>query len=206
MRICDRAVTYVSDKIVYVAVQMKDGAIYVGTAALMGVTAASDAVGDWVSEFVGSAVGSETALPGKPGEVVRVDTPPPLPSEKETFGSEIPSWPGEPVGSIGVPSQENAVVDNGAPIGTPNKGPIIVDPIFSTSDELKQRAKELGYGQRISPQKAPFNSHGQPVFWNGKNYITPDVDGHNVSDGWKVFDRRGNRVGTYDKDLNWVKK
>lgn len=106
MRICDRAVTYVSDKVVYVAVQMKDGAIYVGTAALVGVAAASDAVGDWVSEFVGSAVGSETALPGKPGEVVHVSAPPPLPSEKETFGSEIPVWPGESVQTGGTPGYE----------------------------------------------------------------------------------------------------
>jgi len=57
----------------------------------------------------------------------------------------------------------------------------------------------------IPPQKAPFNSHGQDVYWNGKNYITPDVDGHNVSDGWKIFDRRGNRLGTYDKDLKRIK-
>jgi hypothetical protein len=119
MRICDWAVTYVSDKIVYVAVQMKDGAIYVGTAALVGVTAASDAVGDWVSEFVGSAVGSETALLGKPGEVVRVDTPPPLPSEKETFGSEIPSWPGDAVGPIAVPGQENNGPSGGTTTTTP---------------------------------------------------------------------------------------
>lgn len=203
---CQRAVTYVSDKTVYVAVQMKDGAIYVGTAALVGITAASEAVGNWVSEFVGSAVGRETALPGKPGEVVRVDTPPPLPSEKETFGSEIPSWPGEPVGSVGVPGRGEADVDSGATISTPNNGPIVVDPIFSRSKELEQRAKELGYTNRISPQRAPFDSHGQVVFWNGKTYITPDVDGHNVSDGWKVFDRRGNRVGTYDRDLNRIKK
>ena len=46
---------------------------------------------------------------------------------------------------------------------------------------------------------------GQDVYWNGKNYITPDVDGHNVSDGWKIFDRRGNRLGTYDKDLKRIK-
>ncbi|MGE8453749.1 MAG: hypothetical protein ACN6OP_24705, partial [Pseudomonadales bacterium] len=119
MRICDRAVTYVSDKIVYVAVQMKDGAIYVGTAALVGVTAASDAVGEWVSEFVGSAVGSETALPGKPGEVVHVTAPPPLPSEKETFGSEIPVWPGEPVGPIAVPGHENKGPSGGTTTTTP---------------------------------------------------------------------------------------
>ncbi|MCD0501312.1 hypothetical protein LP085_31015, partial [Achromobacter sp. MY14] len=116
---CQRAVTYVSDKTVYVAVQMKDGAIYVGTAALVGITAASDAVGNWVSEFVGSAVGRETALPGKPGDVVRVDTPPPLPSEKETFGSEIPSWPGEPVQTGGTPGYEADTVQHDGGSVTP---------------------------------------------------------------------------------------
>ncbi|UUA06633.1 DUF6531 domain-containing protein [Streptomyces sp. CRCS-T-1] len=68
------------------------------------------------------------------------------------------------------------------------------------------RAAELGYRRRISPQKAPFHSHGQEVFFNGKNYITPDVDGHNVSDGWKMFNKKGQRVGTYDADLNYIKK
>ncbi|MEU9066140.1 DUF6531 domain-containing protein [Streptomyces sp. NPDC048306] len=68
------------------------------------------------------------------------------------------------------------------------------------------RAAELGYKRRISPQKAPFHSHGQEVFFNGKNYITPDVDGHNVSDGWKMFNKKGQRIGTYDADLNYIKK
>ncbi|MNV31736.1 hypothetical protein D3C71_1230560 [compost metagenome] len=116
---CQRTVTYVSDKTVYVAVQMKDGAIYVGTAALVGITAASDVVGNWVSQFVGGIVGSDTTLPGKPGEVVHVVTPPPLPSEKEVFGSEIPVWPGEPVGSIGVPGQENNGPAGGSTTATP---------------------------------------------------------------------------------------
>ncbi|WP_308168581.1 toxin C-terminal domain-containing protein [Cedecea davisae] len=63
----------------------------------------------------------------------------------------------------------------------------------------------LGYNQRLGPNKAPFNSHGQPAFFNGKDYITPDVDGHNVSDGWKKFSKKGVRLGTYDKDLNRIK-
>ncbi len=66
-------------------------------------------------------------------------------------------------------------------------------------------ARRLGYKDRIPPQKAPFNSHGQPVYSNGKNYITPDIDGHNVSDGWKMFDKKGKRLGTYDKNLNRIK-
>ncbi len=62
-------------------------------------------------------------------------------------------------------------------------------------------ANKLGYAQRIPPQRAPFNSHGQPVFTNGRRYITPDIDQHNVTNGWKMFDRRGTRIGTYSPDL-----
>lgn len=72
----------------------------------------------------------------------------------------------------------------------------------------KDRAAELGYTQRIPPQKSHFPSHGQPVFYNPKtkDYITPDVDGHNTTDGWKKFDKKGRRLGTYDSDLNYVKE
>jgi hypothetical protein len=70
----------------------------------------------------------------------------------------------------------------------------------------RDRATALGYDTRIPAQKAPFDSHGQEVFTNGKNYITPDVDGHNVIDGWKMFNRRGTRIGTYDSELNYVKE
>lgn len=68
-----------------------------------------------------------------------------------------------------------------------------------------ERAADLGYDRRIPPQRAPFDSHGQEVFFNGHNYITPDVDGHNVSNGWKMFSRRGERTGTHDADLNRIK-
>lgn len=30
--------------------------------------------------------------------------------------------------------------------------------------------------------------------------------GHLVSDGWKMFNKKGQRVGTYDADLNYIKK
>ncbi len=71
--------------------------------------------------------------------------------------------------------------------------------------EAQEAAGQLGFDRRIPAQKAPFNSHGQPVFYDGKNYITPDIDSHNVTNGWKMFDRKGNRVGTYDSDLNRIK-
>ncbi|WP_434743908.1 toxin C-terminal domain-containing protein [Micromonospora sp. SH-82] len=64
----------------------------------------------------------------------------------------------------------------------------------------------MGYRTRIPSQKAHFDSHRQEVFTDGKNFITRDVDGHNVTDGWKMFNRRGKRIGTYDSDLNYVKE
>ncbi|WP_337022270.1 VENN motif pre-toxin domain-containing protein [Pantoea anthophila] len=71
--------------------------------------------------------------------------------------------------------------------------------------EAQEAAGNLGFDRRIPAPKAPFNSHGQPVFFDGKTYITPDVDSHNVTNGWKMFDRRGKRMGTYDSDLNRIK-
>ncbi|BET96064.1 S-type pyocin domain-containing protein [Xenorhabdus taiwanensis] len=70
-----------------------------------------------------------------------------------------------------------------------------------------EAAKKLGYDQRIPAQKAPFNSHGQTVFYNKKTktYITPDVDGHNITNGWKMMDKKGKRMGTYDSELNRIK-
>jgi hypothetical protein len=75
----------------------------------------------------------------------------------------------------------------------------------SNQPTAKDQAAALGYTRRIPPQKAPFDSHGQSVFFDGKNYLTRDVDQHNVSNGWKMFNRRGQRIGTYDENLNRVK-
>ncbi|MDR3431685.1 MAG: VENN motif pre-toxin domain-containing protein, partial [Rouxiella aceris] len=71
--------------------------------------------------------------------------------------------------------------------------------------ELQEAAGKLGFDQKIPVPKVPFNSHGQPAFFDGKTYITPDVDSHNVTNGWKMFDRKGKRIGTYDGDLNRIK-
>jgi len=71
--------------------------------------------------------------------------------------------------------------------------------------EAQEAAGKLGFDRRISVPKAPFNSHWQPVFFDGKTYIMPDVDSHNVTNGWKMFDRKGKRMGTYDSDLKRIK-
>ncbi|WP_100348677.1 toxin C-terminal domain-containing protein [Luteimicrobium subarcticum] len=68
-----------------------------------------------------------------------------------------------------------------------------------------ERRTTLGYAQRIPPQRAPFDSHGQDVFSNGKRYITRDIDGHNTSNCWKVFNKQGERIGTFDSELNYIK-
>jgi filamentous hemagglutinin len=68
-----------------------------------------------------------------------------------------------------------------------------------------ERAKELGYDRRIPAQKLPFDSHGQPGYFDGKNYITPDVDGHSATNGWKMFNKKGKRQGTFDNDLNFIR-
>jgi hypothetical protein len=51
--------------------------------------------------------------------------------------------------------------------------------------------------KRIPAQKAPFHSHGGDVFFtffNGKTHSTRDNSGHNVTDGWRMFNRRGLRM------------
>ena len=52
-------------------------------------------------------------------------------------------------------------------------------------------------------------SHGQPVFTDGRRYITPDVDSHNGG-AWKMANSsralgsRNTRSGTYDANLNRI--
>jgi len=130
---CQRAVMHVADKTIYVAVQMKD-ALYVGSAALVGMVAASDTVGDWVSNFVGEVV-SGTTLPGKPGEVVHVVTTPPLPAAQDRFGAEIPVWPGEPIGPMAVPGQDNKGPATGMTTETPLLEPQGPGLIFSQGED-----------------------------------------------------------------------
>jgi hypothetical protein len=65
------------------------------------------------------------------------------------------------------------------------------------SSQAADLAGHLGYANRV--KDAPFNSHGQAVFTNGKHFITQDIDMHRgAAATWKVFDRSGNRLGTFD--------
>ena len=70
--------------------------------------------------------------------------------------------------------------------------------------QLSQAARKLGYNNYIPANKAPFNSHGQPVFQRGTRFITPDKDNHKGG-VWKMFEQ-GNprRLGTYDANLKRI--
>ncbi|AGN86993.1 hemagglutinin repeat-containing protein [Enterobacter sp. R4-368] len=115
-------------------------------------------------------------------------------------------------------SFEQGATNTANPDGNPNTGgnttitpipdgPSIDDLAYLAlkGKEADKAAKNLGFGPRIPPYKVPFNSHGQPAYFDGKTYITPDIDSHNVTNGWKMFDRKGNRMGTYDENLNRIK-
>ena len=83
-------------------------------------------------------------------------------------------------------------------------GSVDAQPVWVHNDCFGD-AKALGFTNRIPPQRAHFDSHGQAVFYNPKTktYITRDVDGHNGG-VWKMFDKKGNRLGTYDANLNRI--
>jgi hypothetical protein len=63
----------------------------------------------------------------------------------------------------------------------------------------------FGYTRRIPPQGASFDSRGQAIYFDGKSYLTRDVDQHGVRNWWKMFNRRGQRIGTFDEKLNRMK-
>ena len=51
--------------------------------------------------------------------------------------------------------------------------------------------------------------NGEPIFSNGKKYISPDRDGHNggiwkMADSVENLNSKSTRMGTYDKDLNRI--
>jgi RHS repeat-associated protein len=71
--------------------------------------------------------------------------------------------------------------------------------------DADKAANDLGFKQKIPSQKTPFDSHGQPAYRKGNKYITPDTDGHHGG-AWKMFDGKGNRLGTFDINLNKIGK
>jgi RHS repeat-associated protein len=86
------------------------------------------------------------------------------------------------------PSPDSSTASSGRkPRGTP-----------LTNAEARAAAKTLGF-KEVSD--APFDSHGQLVFQRGSRYISADADVHSGGKAWKMFDRAGNRLGTFTEDL-----
>ena len=87
-----------------------------------------------------------------------------------------------------------------APAATPPPAPA---PAATPPVTPRQAAAALGF--------RPTNerSHGQPVFTDGRRYITPDVDSHNGG-AWKMagspraLGSKQTRSGTYDANLNRI--
>lgn len=96
----------------------------------------------------------------------------------------------------------------------------IASPETSDGTTVKFLVKNQETGEIIFKKKAPVIEGQAGVIWSpeaedvsipsasfkitataGDN-ITPDVDGHNGG-VWKVFDRLGNRIGTYNSDLTF---
>lgn len=70
-----------------------------------------------------------------------------------------------------------------------------------TAHEARDLAAELGDNRQVRDPR--IHTHGQPIVEGGRGqvrYISPDVDGQSGF-GWKGFDRSGNRIGTYSRDL-----
>jgi filamentous hemagglutinin len=130
----------------------------------------------------------------------------PIPDQNKGTSLVTPDQSGGQ-GASNTGNTDGAVSTGGSSTSTPiaEQNPDDLAYLALKGKEAQEAAKNLGFGQRIPPQKAPFNSHGQPVYFDGKNYISPDVDSHNVTNGWKMFDRKGERMGTYDSNLNRIK-
>lgn len=71
-----------------------------------------------------------------------------------------------------------------------------------TNKEARERAKALGKG--YEEKKNPPGDIKDIGFTNGKDWISPDMDGHNGG-VWKQFTLKGRRIATLDKNLNRIK-
>src|SRR5205807_9659929 len=68
---------------------------------------------------------------------------------------------------------------------------------------VDREAERLGFDRVV--KDPPFNSHGQKVFSDGSGrYLTRDIDGHGGG-VWKMFNRAGQRLGTYDANLTRIR-
>jgi len=122
---------------------------------------------------------------------------------EEQGGGRRPLRPGEIVydaASVGRPALRG---DPYHPDSVTQRQNTQLSQLRERMQSIGREAERLGFNGRIAPQRAPFNSHGQEVFSDGRRYITRDVDSH-IGGVWKMFDKAGRRLGTYDANLNRI--
>ena len=84
------------------------------------------------------------------------------------------------------------------------------------SAESKTKNVAVGLGLLVVFTCCPLKAYAQssssePIFKKGRNYISPDRDGHNGG-VWKkaksveALDSKATRAGTYDENLNFIHK
>lgn len=69
------------------------------------------------------------------------------------------------------------------------------------SKQDREDAEKFGYKETKNP---PFDSQNRPAFKKGRTWITADRTGHNGG-RWKMFNSKGTRIATCDKNLNFIK-
>lgn len=106
--------------------------------------------------------------------------------------NEFVAWHQRNLPWLGTAIQGVAILRGGKTFGKNTVMPI------SKNARFAQDAAKLGY-----TKKAPFYSHGQPVFQKGNRYITPDADKHNGG-VWKMLNSNRQRTGTYDANLRRI--
>jgi hypothetical protein len=68
---------------------------------------------------------------------------------------------------------------------------------------IAEEAAKQGFDKVVKSARIKGGTHGQKVFTDGKRFLTKDTDGHSFG-VWKLFDRKGNRLGTYDQYLKQI--
>lgn len=76
---------------------------------------------------------------------------------------------------------------------------------YKSTKKQKELAGELGFLIKCNEK----SGHGQPIFTNGKLYISFDVDSHNggvwkMAKSPKKLESKKTRLGTYDKNLKRI--
>lgn len=71
----------------------------------------------------------------------------------------------------------------------------------TTNKQDREDAEKLGYKEAKNP---PFDSQNKPAFKKDRAWITADRTGHNGG-RWKMFNSKGTRIATCDKNLNFIK-